>query len=101
MQPFPGFLQFPLTVLAWVTVVVLVHDLGALPMAFFAGFLLERRYGLSRQPARSWLHDHLKAGAINLAFVGAAAVVDVRLARAVAPTAGGFRPGPAWLPPPS
>ncbi len=73
-QPSPEFLQFPLTVLAWVTVVVLVHDLGALPMAFFAGFLLERRYGLSRQPARSWLHDYLKAAAINLAFAGAAAV---------------------------
>ena len=73
-QPFPAFLQFPLTVLTWVTVAVLVHDLGALPMAFFAGFLLERRYGLSRQPARSWFHDHLKAVAINLAFVGAAAI---------------------------
>jgi STE24 endopeptidase len=72
-QPFPAILQFPLTVLAWVAVVVLVHDLGALPMAFFAGFLLERRYGLSRQPARSWLHDHLKAVGINLVFTGAAA----------------------------
>ncbi len=73
VQPFPAFLQFPLTVLACVAVVVLVHDLGALPMAFFAGFLLERRYGLSRQSARSWLHDHLKASALNLVFVGAAA----------------------------
>ena len=72
-QPFPAILQFPLTVLAWVAVVVLVQDLGALPMAFFAGFLLERRYGLSRQPARSWLHDHLKAVGINLVFTGAAA----------------------------
>jgi STE24 endopeptidase len=73
-QPFPALLQFPLTVLAWVAVVVLVHELGSLPMAFFAGFLLERRYELSRQPARSWLHDHLKAVGINLVFTGAAAI---------------------------
>ena len=73
VQAFPAFLQLPLTVLAWVAVVVLVHDLGALPMAFFAGFLLERRYGLSRQPARAWIRDYLKAGAINLVFVAAAA----------------------------
>ena len=32
-------------------------------MAFFAGFTLERRYGLSRQPAASWLRDHAKAAA--------------------------------------
>jgi hypothetical protein len=61
VQPFPAFLQFPLTVLAWVSVVLLVHDLGALPMTFFAGFVLEKRYGLSRQPARCWLRDHVKA----------------------------------------
>jgi STE24 endopeptidase len=73
VQPFPAFLQFPLTVLAWVTAVLLVHDLGALPMTFFAGFVLEKRYGLSRQPAFSWLRDHVKAATVNLAFVGASA----------------------------
>ena len=70
----PGFLQLPLTVLAFVTMVSVVYELGALPAAFFAGFTLDRRYGLSRQPASSWLRDHGKAAAVHLAFVGAAAV---------------------------
>jgi len=73
-DPLPVLLQFPLTVLAVVTVVTVVHDLGALPMSVFAGLTLERRYGLSRQRAASWFRDHGKAAAINLAFVGAAAV---------------------------
>ena len=73
VQPFPVILQFPMTVVAWVTAVLLLHDLGALPMVFFAGFVLEKRYGLSRQPACSWLREHVKAAAVNLALVGAAA----------------------------
>jgi STE24 endopeptidase len=70
----PALLQLPVAVLAFVTVVAVVYDLGATPMAFFSGFTLERRYGLSRQPASAWLRDHAKASAINLAFVGASAV---------------------------
>jgi STE24 endopeptidase len=89
-RAFPAFLQFPLTVLGVAAAVVVVHDLGALPMTFFAGFTLERRYGLSRQPAARWLRDHLKASAISLAFAGLAAVwVYVWLAAA---------PGLWWLP---
>jgi STE24 endopeptidase len=71
---FPAFLQLPLTVLALVAAMAITLDLGALPMTFFAGFTLERRYGLSRQRASSWLWDHAKSAAINLSFVGAAAV---------------------------
>ena len=71
---FPVFLHLPLTVLALVTAMAMALGLGALPMTFFAGFTLERRYGLLRQRASSWLWDHGKAAAINLAFVGAAAV---------------------------
>ena len=72
--PLPAFLQFPLTVLALAGVVVMAQELGALPPSFFAGFTLERRYGLSRQRASSWLRDYGKAAALNLAFSGAAAV---------------------------
>lgn len=70
----PLFLQFPLTVLALVTAVAVMLDLGALPMTVFAGFTLERRYGLSHQRAASWFRDHGKAAAISLALVGASAV---------------------------
>ncbi|MFO7692034.1 MAG: M48 family metalloprotease [Vicinamibacterales bacterium] len=72
--PFPALLHLPLTVLVLVAVVALISELGELPMAFFAGFTLERRYGLARQPASSWLRDHVKAAAISLVFLGAAAV---------------------------
>jgi STE24 endopeptidase len=74
LHSLPAFLHFPLTVLTVAAAVAVTLDLGALPMAFFAGFTLERRYGLSRQRAASWFRDHLKAAAVNLAFVGAAAV---------------------------
>jgi STE24 endopeptidase len=74
VRPLPEFLQSPLTVLTLVAIVAAVYDLGALPMTFFAGFTLERRYGLSRQPAGAWLRDHGKAAALDLAFTGAAAV---------------------------
>ncbi|MCU0250088.1 MAG: M48 family metalloprotease [Vicinamibacterales bacterium] len=70
----PLFLQFPLTVLALVTVVAVMLELGALPMTVFAGLTLERRYGLSHQRTASWCRDHGKAAAVNLAFVGASAV---------------------------
>jgi STE24 endopeptidase len=76
--------------LAFVAVLAVVYGLGALPMTFFAGFTLERRYGLSRQPAASWLRDHLKAAAIGLAFTGAAAVWMYAWLEAA--------PGSWWLP---
>jgi STE24 endopeptidase len=74
VHPFPAFLHAPLTVLAFVAVLAFVHDLGALPMTAFAGITLERRYGLSRQPASAWFRDHAKAAALSVAFTGAAAV---------------------------
>ena len=74
VHPFPAFLQPSLTVLAFIAVLTVVHDLGALPMTSFAGITLERRYGLSRQPASAWFRDHAKAAALNLVFTGAAAV---------------------------
>ena len=73
-QSLPAPFQLPAQVLAFVLVLVLAQQAGALPLAFFGGFILERRYGLSRQTAASWLRDHVKAGAIGVVFVGAASV---------------------------
>jgi STE24 endopeptidase len=70
----PPLLQLPLAVSIVVAVVATVQELGALPMACFSGFTLERRYGLSRQRAGSWLRDHAKASVIRLVFAEAAAV---------------------------
>jgi STE24 endopeptidase len=51
-----------------VVVFALVHDVLMLPLAFYSGFLLERRYGLSAIRPRLWFRDHAKAFAIGLAF---------------------------------
>jgi STE24 endopeptidase len=46
----------------------------SLPLAFYSGYLLEHRYGLSRLSLRGWLWRRLKAGALGLAFGGAMVV---------------------------
>jgi STE24 endopeptidase len=74
VRPLPSSFHLPLIVLALTAVVAVAHGLGALPMDLYAGFTLERRYGLSRQSAASWFRDHGKASALSLAFAGAAAV---------------------------
>lgn len=51
-----------------VVVFALLHETLTLPLAFYSGFLLERRYGLSAIRPRVWLRDHAKAFAIGLAF---------------------------------
>lgn len=70
----PSILRLPAAVSLWALVVVAVYEAGALPLAWYAGFALERRYGLSRQRAPEWLTDHLKAAALRLVFTTAAAV---------------------------
>jgi STE24 endopeptidase len=59
----------------YVLMLVGMHELIALPVAFYRSLLLERRYELSTEPARAWLRDHLKAVGITLAFALAAAQV--------------------------
>ena len=60
----------------YVLLLALLNELVVLPVAFYQGFLLERRYELSREPFQTWLRDHLKACAITtvFAFAGAEAV---------------------------
>jgi STE24 endopeptidase len=51
-----------------------------LPLSFVSGYLLEHRFGLSRQSLASWIKDHLKATAIGLGLtVGAVQIVYVLL----------------------
>jgi STE24 endopeptidase len=67
--------SFVLTVLVYVAVLVLAAEAIDLPLAYYAGVTLERRYGLSTQTMRGWWADHLKATAIRLAFAACAAVI--------------------------
>jgi STE24 endopeptidase len=39
--------------------------LASLPLSFFSGHIIEKRYGLSNQPAAGWAIDTLKAKAIS------------------------------------
>lgn len=46
-----------------------LHELLTLPASFYRGFVLERRYGLSKQTAGGWFLDHLKSSALGLLLV--------------------------------
>jgi STE24 endopeptidase len=53
----------------------LAHELGALPLAWFSGYCLERRYGLSHQTLAGWLADHVKAAGVGLVLASGGALV--------------------------
>ena len=64
-------LAVPLMVVA----LLLAHEVGALPLAWFSGYRLERRYGLSHQTLAGWLGDHAKAAAVGLVLASGGALV--------------------------
>lgn len=75
-RPLPGGLDLPATVVlvtiaVWVTLLVVEF-----PFAWYQGFALEHRYGLSTQKGAHWLADHVKASAVGgtLAIAGASVV---------------------------
>ena len=49
-------------------------DAATLPLSFYRGFLLERRYGLSTETIRHWLTDHAKAVLIGVLFAECASL---------------------------
>lgn len=55
------YLRLPcLLAIAW-----MLHELCSLPLAFYAGHVLETRFGLSRQSAVRWFRQHLKQFALS------------------------------------
>jgi len=52
----------------YVAILAAVHELGALPLAYYGGHTLEHRYGLSRQRPAQWMLDHAKGAAVGLAL---------------------------------
>src|ERR1700737_3098605 len=52
-----------------------LNEAGSLPIAFYSGFLLERRYGLGTERVSTWLLDHAKSFALGLLLAGGAAVL--------------------------
>ena len=66
----------PSTVALYALLLVLAYLALRLPIAFYQGFLLERRYGLSSETFGAWLGDYLKAALlVTLLAVGGAEVV--------------------------
>lgn len=62
--------------LYYLVLLLLLNEIGSLPLAFYTGFVLERRYGLSHEPLGRWLLDQAKSFAIGfvLSSVGASIV---------------------------
>ncbi len=67
----PGLLGPTATVIVFVLGLGLLHEAGAIPIAFYRTFLLEHRFGLSTEPSRRWFSDQVKGLLLNAAFSGA------------------------------
>jgi STE24 endopeptidase len=64
------------TVALYAVMLTIVLQIVELPFAFYQGFLLEHRYGLSTQTGRHWLSDQAKGMLLGtgLAVIGASVV---------------------------
>jgi STE24 endopeptidase len=71
-QPFWGRM---LAVAVAVALLAAALEILALPGACILGFVLERRYGLSRQSLAEWVRDHVKATVLGLLMAVAVALV--------------------------
>lgn len=70
----PSWLFPSAVVLAYVALLALIHEIGAVPISFYRSYLLEHRYGLSTETIGGWVIDQLKGGALGavLSFAGCA-----------------------------
>lgn len=66
----------PWRLAALFTLVTLGHEAVSFPLSWFSGYVLERRYGLSRQSARGWLLRHYKQLSLAM-LLGAATFVGL------------------------
>jgi STE24 endopeptidase len=73
--------SFVLLVLGYVLILGLLLEAVQLPLAFYRGVTLERRYGLSTQTTARWWIDHVKAGMIAMVFATTAALIALSLIR--------------------
>ena len=49
-----------------VGLLMLLNELGSLPLGFYGGYVLDRRFGLSKQPVHAWLVDQAKGLLLGL-----------------------------------
>ncbi len=67
--------RFAATLAVLVCLLAILNECVAFPLSWYSGFVLERRYGLSRQTALAWVADHLKATLLSLGLGVPAALV--------------------------
>ena len=80
----------PLSVLIYVLLLSVLNEVVSVPIAFYSGWILERRYGLSTERLRVWLVDQAKAFGVGVALAGGGASVIYWLIR--------IAPERWWLP---
>ncbi len=71
-----------ISALMYVVFLSALHEIGSLPIAFYSGFVVERRYGLSTERFGGWLRDQGKAFAIGLVLASAGVSLVYGLIRA-------------------
>jgi STE24 endopeptidase len=62
-------------VLCYVVLLTLINEIGSLPIGFYSGFFLERRYDLSNETFAGWMGDQAKSLGIAMLLGGAGAGV--------------------------
>ena len=70
-EPLHAALQPFAVVLVYLACLGAIHEVGALPFAFYRSFLLERRYGLSTERIDHWIRDHAKGAGLGALLSGA------------------------------
>src|SRR5947209_928977 len=70
-----------LTVMIYMIIVGTVFKLLGLPLSFYSSYILEHRFGLSRQSLAGWIKDQLKALAVGVPLALAAVEVIYWLLR--------------------
>ena len=71
----------PVSVVIYVVILSAVNEIGGLAIAFYSGWIVERRYGLSTQPIRGWIVDQAKAFGVGLALATLSASIVYWLIR--------------------
>jgi STE24 endopeptidase len=77
------------TVAVYLVLLILVNEIGGLPIAFYSGYILERRYSLSTERLHGWLWDQIKSFAVGLPLAVCAASIVYLFIR--------LAPGAWWL----
>ena len=86
-QPIAGW--FPWQVLVYFLILVLSYEVLTAPLAYYNGFILPHRYGLSIMTLRGWLADLLKGLVLGLVLEGLAIELVYALLA--------FQPNSWWL----